>query len=80
MDPNKKQRLERKFDRKLTDGEAAEIANTEVLHRDDEDFYENNDMEAGLDFDGDNEDKAGGGIGTKGEDMFRIRGSGTRYP
>jgi hypothetical protein len=35
--------LERKFDRDLTEGEAAEIKNTEVIHTDDEDYYENRD-------------------------------------
>lgn len=76
MDPDKKKSLERKFDRPLTEGEAAEIANTQVLHQDDEDFYENSDM--GPDADGEAED--GPNAGANVEDMFRIGGWGTRYP
>lgn len=40
MDNETIQRLEEKFDRELSEGEAAEIVNTPVVHRDDEDFYE----------------------------------------
>jgi hypothetical protein len=43
LDSEEKNKLERKFDRDLTEGEAAEIKNTEVLHTNDEDFYENRD-------------------------------------
>jgi hypothetical protein len=40
MNSEKKQKLERKFDRELTDGEAAEIDNQPILHRDADEFYE----------------------------------------
>lgn len=40
MDKEKIEKLEDKFDRKLTEGEAAEIDHTEVLHADDEGLYE----------------------------------------
>jgi hypothetical protein len=33
-------RLEKKFDRKLTEGEAAEIANTPILSQGADEFYE----------------------------------------
>jgi hypothetical protein len=45
MDSQEINKLERKFDRNLTEGEAAEIKNTEVIHTDDEEFYENRDDE-----------------------------------
>ncbi|MFE5317884.1 hypothetical protein ACFQ88_04140 [Paenibacillus sp. NPDC056579] len=45
MEADDKKRLEEKFDRDLTDGEAAEIMNTPVLHSDDENYYENDDMD-----------------------------------
>jgi hypothetical protein len=47
MDNEQKKRLERKFDRELTDGEAAEIANAPILHRDADEFYEETD-DAGI--------------------------------
>jgi|GEM_PF-4922829 hypothetical protein len=40
MDKESIEKLEDKFDRKLTEGEAAEIEHTEVLHADDEALYE----------------------------------------
>ena len=40
MDKKKIEQLEHKFDKGLTEGEAAEIANTDVIHRDDEEIYE----------------------------------------
>lgn len=42
---NKKEidRLEKKFDRELSEGEAAEIKNTDVIHMDDERLYEDRD-------------------------------------
>jgi len=43
MESEELARLERKFDRDLTEGEAAEIKNTDVIHTDDEDYYENRD-------------------------------------
>lgn len=68
MDQEKKKALERKFDRELTDGEAAEIEHTQVLHKDDEDFYENNDSD----------DDANSGAGVNGIISFGVWG--TRNP
>ncbi|WP_248926238.1 hypothetical protein [Paenibacillus hamazuiensis] len=48
MEKEEIQRLEEKFDRELSEGEAAEIANTPVLHQDDEAFYED-DNDAAID-------------------------------
>ena len=44
MDKDKMDKLEHKFDRKLTEGEAAEITHSDVIHDDDEQFYEDRDM------------------------------------
>jgi len=76
MDPNRKKRLERKFDRKLTGGEAAEIENTPVLHRDDEAFYEGGGTEAGADGpDGEEE-----GADDKAAGLFHMGNRAIRYP
>lgn len=75
MDPDKKKSLERKFDRDLTEGEAAEIANTRVIHEDDESFYENN--EGGLT--GDGEADGGADAVSSLENLFRLGGGNARY-
>jgi hypothetical protein len=43
MDSEEITELESKFDKELTEGEAAEIKNTEVIHKDDEEYYEDRD-------------------------------------
>ncbi|CAG7657342.1 hypothetical protein ACFQI7_22310 [Paenibacillus allorhizosphaerae] len=43
MEKEEIQKLEHKFDRPLTEGEAAEILNEEIIHRDDEDLYDDPD-------------------------------------
>jgi hypothetical protein len=43
MEEENIRRLEHQFDRSLTEGEAAEILNEEIIHRDDEELYEDTD-------------------------------------
>ncbi|NHN34202.1 hypothetical protein G9U52_30750 [Paenibacillus sp. S3N08] len=45
MDSGEISKLERKFDKDLTEGEATEIKNVEVIHTDDEELYEERDDE-----------------------------------
>lgn len=40
MENEDKRRLERQFGRDLTEGEAAEIVNEQIVHPDDEEFYD----------------------------------------
>lgn len=68
MDPDKKKRLERLFDRELTDGEAAEIEHTQVLPRDGEAFYENGGLADGTE------------EGADADELFLIGMRGIRYP